>query len=143
METPLSRVLMSSQVKHFSYWACTLVLVFACLGLVAFFDTVRGYYIYKFGRWEEDAYRGKPLSLLSEAMRDQGRQLRRCDKESFFTSTGMDLAANQRAMRFVKGKRYPWFQIGTAVNLGFVVIQKGLEDETVVDILRAVEVDAP
>ncbi len=64
------------------------------------------------------------------------------DSGSFYAVTRRNLKPNQRALEFIKGKEYRWFRYGTAINVGYVVIEKEGEIEKVVAIYRACSVDS-
>ncbi len=132
----------SALLKSLVRWTAVLLLLVVCVLAAVFHKTLHGYWLCKVATWEEDAFHGKPVAQLEQALAAQGRRLTWCHANDVYAITGRELETNQRAVQFVKGKPYPWFRIGTAVNLGLVIIQEDSAQETVIEILRDIEVDS-
>jgi hypothetical protein len=98
--------------------------------------------MYKFAKWEEDAFRGKPVSDLQKFLEKHNQILGVDPGASFSVITGRKLSPNQRLMRFDKGEGYPWFPIGSANNMAYVVIEDGPDGPVVVEIVRSFQVDS-
>ena len=120
-----------------------LLTVGVLLFLVTFHATVHGLIRQKCYLWEEDSYEGRPLSELRSGLMQKGRSLVPVDPGSFYAMTGRTLQPNQHGVRFVKGERYPWFSIGSAVNVGYVVVEIEGDSDQIVEILHRRSVDAP
>lgn len=133
---------MTAKGKSFIRWALIGFLLLACSVGVAYRRTLQGLYVYRFSKWEEDGFKGKPLSQLRQLLDKQNRELILDDGASFYARTGKELDSNQRLMRFEKGEPYPWFPIGTANNVGYVVIQEGSQEDLVVDVVRSRMIDS-
>lgn len=118
------------------------MLAVATLFLLVFHETLFGLAAQRFFKWEEESFKGRPLSELQSNLARDGRDLLPVDPESFHALTDESLKPSQRVMRFTKGKEYPWFRYGTAINVGYVVIEKEGEVEKVVTIVRARSVDS-
>jgi len=118
------------------------IFLFGAFGIV-FHKTFKGIYEYKVGKWQENAFKGKPLTQLVQDLETRQQTLNWCDMVGFRAITDRDVSANQRVMIFLRGKPYPWFWIGTAQNAGYVVIQNSTNGEIVVDIIRTAFVDSP
>jgi hypothetical protein len=118
-----------------------LLVLFTIIGLVIY-PTIVGTFILRVSRWDEDSFKGKSLTELERSLREQGIGLHPVDYRSVATFTDADLGPNQKIMRFLKGKEYRWFGIGTAVNMGYAVVEKRPHGEIVVDILRARSIDS-
>jgi hypothetical protein len=120
--------------------ALGLVLGLASLLVFAFHQTLFGLLKQRLP-WKEDACIGKPLSELERTLVAQGQSLAPLDASSFYSLTDKRLKQNQRAMRFTKGKEYSWFHFGTAVNVGYVVVEKA-DRELISEILHGRSVDS-
>lgn len=119
-----------------------LVLGMATVFLLVFRETLLGLAAQRFSNWEEESFKGRPLSELQSNLTSQGRGLVPVDSGHFSSITGRSLSPNQQAMYFTKGNEYRWFRTGTAINVGYVVIEKEGEVEKVVRIIRARSVDS-
>lgn len=135
--------MIKSSTRSVILWAGVLLLSLGCLGVACFRDTLGGIWSGRFARWEEDRFKGKPLSELRESFQKQGRELSSVGETGFTGNTGHTLTQKQRLMRFVKGREYRWFTFGTANNVGYVVIETRLEGDIVVDIVRSIDIDSP
>lgn len=133
---------MTAKRKSFGFWALIGLLLLGCSIGVVYRRTLHGLYIYRFAKWDEDNFQGKPLSQLSQFLGQQNRELMLDTGSSFYARTGKELDSNQRLMRFEKGEHYPWFPIGTANNIGYVVIQSGSEGDIVIDVVRSRMIDS-
>ena len=71
----------------------------------------------------------------------KGRSLAPVDSLSFSAITEKPLQQNQRALQFNKGNDYNWFYCGTALNVGYVVVEK-LDGERISAILHHRSVDS-
>ncbi len=91
--------------------------------------------------WKEDAFVGKPLAELEKELGAEDHDLHPADQSTFFLMTRRDLSPNQKLVYFVKGKKYSWFFFGTAVNIGYVVVERD-HGERVVEILHGRSVDS-
>ncbi len=91
--------------------------------------------------WGEDACIGKPAVELQRMLAAKGVSLVPMDSTSYYLLTGKRLEPTQRAMSFLKGNEYSWFHLGTAINLGYVVIDKA-EGEHVISIHHGRSVDS-
>jgi hypothetical protein len=118
------------------------VLGTATVFMIGFHETLYGLAAQRFFKWEEESFKGRPLSELQSNLTREGRELQPVDSDSFYALTDKSLKANQRAMRFTKGKEYRWFRYGTAINVGYVVAEKEGEFEKVIAIIRARSVDS-
>lgn len=118
------------------------VLATATVALLGFHETLYGVVAQKCFKWEEDAFNGKVLADLESSLAKQGRGLVPVDSGHFSSITGKSLNPDQRAMYFTKGKGYRWFCFATAINVGYVVVEKEGEVEKVVAIVRARSVDS-
>ncbi len=118
------------------------VLGMATVFLLVFRETLFGLAAQRLFKWEEESFKGRPLSDLQSYLTRDGRQLQPMDSGSFYAVTHRNLKPNQRGLEFVKGKEYRWFRYGTAINVGYVVIEKEGEVEKVVTIVRARSVDS-
>jgi len=117
------------------------IVTIVALAILLFHRPLLGLYSQRFGRWGEEGFIGKPFSDLQSMLSTQGRSLRSVDAASFYALTDLRLTQNQRAFRFVKGKRYRWFLLGTAVNVGYVVVENSAKGDFVVEIIRGRSVD--
>jgi hypothetical protein len=117
-------------------------MVFFYLGFHGFHQRLYGIAAQKFFPWEEESFKGRPLSDLESNLTKQGRGFVPVDSGHFSSITGKSLNPNQRAMYFTKGKEYRWSRYGTAINVGYVVVEKNGDVETVVTIIRARSVDS-
>lgn len=129
-------------MKSFARWAG----VVGVIGLFAvgiyYRETLYGFYLYQFATWEEDAFIGKPLSELEDRLRQRGRRLDQPDINAFALRTDRPLRDNERVWRFVHGKGYSYFRIGTAHNLGYVLTTNSGSNFTIIGILRYMDVDS-
>lgn len=119
------------------------VLGTATVFLLGFHETLYGLAAQRFFKWEEESFKGRPLSELQSYLTKQGRGFVRVPFSSVESRTGKSLNPNQRAMYFTKGKRYRWFSYGSAISVGYVVAEKEGEVEKIVAIIRARSVDSP
>lgn len=118
------------------------VLGTATVFLLGFHEMLYGLATQRFFKWDEESFKGRPLSDLSSNLAKQGRGLVSVGPGHFSSITGKSLDPNQRAMYFTKGKKYRWFCYGSAINVGYVVAEKEGEVEKVVAIIRARSVDS-
>lgn len=124
------------------WWAvAVLVLIIGLVGMF-FRQTLYGYSLYKFSQWEEEALVGQSLGEMRRVMGDLKQPLEFCDIEGFRTRTGRQVGSNEHVLKFVKGKQYTWFNVGTAHNIGYVIVRVGPHGETVGEIVRAIEIDS-
>ncbi len=63
------------------------------------------------------------------------------DPDSFLALTEKPLKPNQFVFCFIKGRKYSWFYLGTAVNVGYVVVDKNA-DEVISEIIHCRSVDS-
>ena len=91
--------------------------------------------------WEEDAFKGKALTDLISAA-ESGKKLRPVDGASLYAITRWRLQENQRALSFTKGSEYPIGFIGTAINVGYVIVEKSNDVDVVIEVLHAKSVDS-
>jgi hypothetical protein len=105
-------------------------------------ETIRGLWDYRFSTWTADHFIGSKVLALESALRLQGAELISCRSDSFTLATGKRLRPDQRVLRFRNGTPYTWFFLGTASNLGYVVIEGGVGDAVVVDVVRSIQVDS-
>ncbi len=117
-----------------------LILGIATLSLLLFHHSLYGLLCQRLP-WEEDALIGKPLSDLERMLTAKGRSLAPVDSLSFSAITEKPLQQNQRALQFNKGNDYNWFYCGTALNVGYVVVEK-LDGERISAILHHRSVDS-
>jgi hypothetical protein len=122
--------------KRMLFWIVALAAGALFLFLFRFHQTLYGLYIQHLARWREDAFVGKSVSELESALDKHGEVLTPVASSSFYTFTGKRLEKNQRAMQFIKGKEYRLFYIGSASNVGFVLIEKGTGGERVIEIFH-------
>ena len=130
-----------SVFRRFIFGVVAIVLIFALLFIVTFHETIYGLIRQKCFLWEEQNYRGRPLQELRANLGE--RSLFPVDPGSFYAMTGNRLRSNQYGMRFVKGDPYRWFFIGSAVNVGYVMVETEGETDRVIDVFRCRSVDAP
>ena len=118
------------------------IIVLAIIAILFLFQsTFIGLYEYRVKGWEEQAFQGKPLAQLQANLASRKQTLEWCDVVGFSAITGKNLTGNQRVMRFLKGKPYPWFHLGSAQNAGYVVIEQSPNGEIVVEVIRTIYVD--
>jgi hypothetical protein len=92
-------------------------------------------------RWEEDTFTGKALTdFISTA--ENGKKLRPVDGASLYASTHWSLQENQRAFSFAKGSQYPVGFLATAVNVGYVIVDKSNGVDIVIDVLHSRDIDS-
>jgi hypothetical protein len=127
--------------KYLILGVCGVLLVLCC-GMVVFHETFFGLYICKLTNWEEDAFLNKSVLEVRQALEGKNQHLFASDSSSFYAHTHVRLESGQQVMFFVKGKAYPWFRIGSASNVGYVVVNSGPDGGKVVRIVRAVHVDS-
>ena len=108
---------------------------------IFFHNTIFGVYQYSLAKWDEDAFKGRPLQELRQHLARRNKFLEPSDPVGFKGITGRPVGPNEKIMQFIKGRSYRWLPIGQAQNIGFVVIQETDDGEIVVDVLRTVEVD--
>ena len=108
-----------------------LALTYACL------PTLRGIYSQKIAVWEEEAYIGKPLRDLQEMLRQRGARLIPVHESSVYPANHPGLSPNQKAFEFRKGKEYKWIIVGSAVNVGYVIVEERPGGAVVIEIIRA------
>jgi hypothetical protein len=118
-------------------WAVIGLLALFCL---IFHQTLYGLLHQKL-TWKEDAFVGKPLQELEERLRAEGRHLHAADRSTYYFMTNRDSSPNQEIVSFVKGKRYSWFLVGTAVNVGYVVVDRNNGGQ-IVEIVHSRSVDS-
>ncbi len=128
---------MKTAIKRFVLVTSLLILVPVCLTGFVYRKTLNGIYGCTIAKWPEDAYKGKSLVELERVV-----TLEWCDPTGFEGITDRVLQPDERVMCFYKGEPYPWFPIGTAQNVGFVVIRNSANGELVVEILRTAYVDS-
>lgn len=133
---------MKAPVKTVFWWLTAASGVLLILLTGVFWESVAGFCSYRFGRWDEDAYKGKTVGSLQATLSDQNGYLRPASGDEFIAYTGRFLRAGQRVMIFHKGKEYSWFRIGTAQNVGYVVIEQTEQGEQVLEIVREIHVDS-
>lgn len=93
-------------------------------------------------RWEEDTTVNKPLAELEQILEKNQSQVRMIGSHDFKSAIGIELLPNQRAIQFTKGKDYNWFYVGTAINLGYAMIEETPSGEYVLGIYRKRSVDS-
>jgi hypothetical protein len=129
-------------IKSVARWTALVAAAGLCIGGIYYRNTVHGIWVYKFAKWEEDAFLGKTLFQLEDRLHERGRRLHQPDMNAFTLRTNRTLKENERVLQFVHGKGYPWFSLGTAHNLGYVIVSKRGGEEEVMEILRFLEIDS-
>lgn len=128
--------------KHTLHIILSSALGILILFAITFHQTLQGLLMGKIFMWEEDAFKGRPLSELEDMIACQGQVLMPVDAHSFHAVTGRNLEGNQHALRFLKGKEYSWFYIGTAINIGYVVVEEDAGVDRAIEIIHARSVDS-
>lgn len=95
---------------------------FVAIFLLNFFyyQTITGLLLQKLP-WNEDSFEDRPLAELEKALAKKGVFL-----EEMYASelpSWVELKPGQSVYRFQKGKRYDWFGMGTAINIGYVIVE--------------------
>jgi len=99
-------------------------------------------YLLKSLPWEEDGFKGKAFSELESALAKQGVFLRESDPIILYAFGRGKLKQNQRVMDFDKGKRFRWFYVGSAVKVGYVLVESEPGGERIVEIFHSLSVDS-
>lgn len=113
------------------------VFVFTVMGigsllLFSTWETLRGIYLQKIAFWEEETYIGRPLQELENMLRDRGETL----SPLFHHPDNREYRSNEDGFRFTKGEEYRWFIVGSALNEGFVIVEKCPDGPIVKQIIR-------
>jgi hypothetical protein len=89
-----------------TFWVLIgLVMVTGVGGIVAR-KSLQGFYMYKLAKWEEDAFKGKPVSKLQRFLQGKNLALAEESYGLYYALTGEELQSNQRLMVFNKGESY-------------------------------------
>jgi hypothetical protein len=104
--------------------------------------TLKGIYSYKFANWEEEDFIGKPWVELEDALLARKERPDRAAGDTLELRTGRNLLGSETAFQFEHGNGYPWFGLGTAHNLGYVIITNRAGQEMIVEVIRFLEVDS-
>ena len=128
---------MRAEIKAISAVLLLLILV----ALIYYFPSLAGFYNIRFATWEEDAFKGKPLRDLQLFLQKKDIYIGGADPARVFRE-GPELLPNQKIYSFTKGSDYRIFPLGTAVNVGYVIVEKRQEGEIVIDVRRGRSVDS-
>jgi hypothetical protein len=137
MENAVSRFL-GLIMKNIVRWGCGVLALFVAVAVLLFRPAVTGMWRYLFSDWEAERYVGREVSLLIEVIEAEGGRVFPATANGLYYATGQRVRSGQRLIKFTQGDRYSWFGLGSAVNIGFVL----LEGDTVVEIHRAIELDS-
>lgn len=117
------------------------VVALACGGFY-YRATLKGISSYKFANWKEEEFVGKPWLELEDALLGRKERPERAAADTLELRTGRSLLRNETVFQFEHGNGYPWFGLGTAHNLGYVISPTAAGQEVIVDVIRFLEVDS-
>ena len=115
---------------------CAVLIIF----MVIFGSAIVGM-VARISPWEEDSFAGKPIAGLRGNLQAKGRSLSPVDAGSFYALTGYTLKNGELGLEFQKGGSYNWWPLGTAVNLGRVVVANDA-NKTIIRIYHGRSVDS-
>lgn len=121
---------------------CAILILIFAIAIVFLFPTIRGIYRLKLVAWEEDRYKGRPLSDLRASLTERGVDLSPASEGQLYPTGEPRLPPDQRLFKFRKGKEFKWFFFGRGVNMGYVIVQQEKGGPIVVEIIRRQSVDA-
>ncbi|HEX7860632.1 MAG TPA: hypothetical protein VF773_09920 [Verrucomicrobiae bacterium] len=92
--------------------------------------------------WEEGSFIGKSPSDLRLFLSKKDVNLYPAPETRIDPAGEGKFRPNQELLEFQKGNEYRWFILGTAVNIGYVIVENRTNGPIIIEIIRGSSVDA-
>ncbi|WP_442888601.1 hypothetical protein [Congregicoccus parvus] len=99
---------------------------------------MKGIWTHWFADWEADRFVDRDFSLLAEAVAEDGSWVYPAAASTLRFRTGKRLREGERVYIFRQSDDFRWFFLGSACNVGIVVVEGG----KVVEIHRTIIVES-